>query len=551
MFKMFNKSVSILAVLFFAFAMTSCSGLFESQETGSVSFSLSNEQLRSIISEKQSARSLTQGNDDGSDETMTVQIGIYSDDYEYLAGTKASATFANIEKGSGIELTIDDVPIGKSRLLALIYDSACNCENTYCGAEMITVTTGTNNVPVEMIKFKGAFSQENKDKTFATYVESAVCSGDDDQLGHILLLVSEDKPFYAIIYGGNVETDEGYKVASIGICDIKEWYPDYTVPRRVRFTELAGIGNDSFEKFDFLDTPKKIDIVAKEEDVPESELEEYYKVTYDIPYYGKTLSLYTYSIIYLHNTLTINAQDCDKFPEGAEYVLTFTEIAGEKCEYVAASGVLNEYTRKIIILSSTIEKNIEEAVGTEYYQEVIAIGETLFGGCLPVKYKLLVTYLDNEEKTVKLISTDEKGFNFNLHTDSEAFTSFKEKEGVINFSFVLPSGGEQENNLPEYATELVLLMANNGDFVGSQDSGKICYTLYDFNFSKDDNLIDDPYSKLSIPLGRFNGFKDIISGELHFRISFKVDENTVYEGDTYTKDGIDVSEDYNFVFNLY
>ena len=545
MFKMFNKTVSILAVLFLAFAMTSCSGLFESQETGSVSFSLSNDQLRSIINEKQSSRALTQGNDDVVDNQLTVQIGIYSDDYEYLTGTMDKVSFSDIEKGKGVELTIDNVPVGKSRLLALIYDSACNCENTYCGAEMITVTTGTNNVPVEMIKFKGAFSQENDDKTFATYVESAVCSGDDDQFGHILLLVSEDRPFYTIIYGGNVETDEGYKVASIGICDIKKWYPDHTVPSIVRFTELAGIGNNSFEKFDFLDNPKKIDVVAEEEEQTDVPQEEFYKVTYDIKYYGKTLSLYTYSIIYLHNTLTINKQDGDKFPAGAEYELTFTtEFEGMKFEYLAGRGFLNEDTRKIIILTSTIENNIKEAVGEDYYNKVMSLAELV--GYLHVKYKVLVTYFDSEGKTVKLISTDENGFNFNLHSDSVANTSFKVKEGEVNFTFRLPDSSEEYKKLPEGATAFVLLMANNAAF--DKSSGNICYEL------QGPEIIDNPYSKLSIPLGRFNGFKDILNGELYFRMSFKDADNKLCEGDTYIKEHgtIDISSnnDYDFVFNL-
>ena len=430
MFKMFNKSVSILAVLFFAFAMTSCSGLFESQETGSVSFSLSNEQLRSIINEKQSSRALTQGNDDGSDETMTVQIGIYSDDYEYLAGTKVSATFANIEKGSGIELTIDDVPIGKSRLLAMIYEegteTAYNCDKIYCGAERITVTRGDNNIPVDMITFKGAFSKENDDKSTASYSESAVCRGVDDQYGDVLLLISEDKPFYTIIYGDAQADIKDYKVVSVGIWDIKEWYPEYSMPKILKLTELAGIGNNSFSTFDFVKNPKEVTIVAKEEDVSEEfEKEEYYKITYDIPYYGKTFSLYDYATIYMHNTLTISAHDGTKFPAGAEYELKFTEIAGfDDLNYPAGSGVLNEESSKVIILSSKVEKNIRNAVGEDYYDSVISlIGPN---GSLSVKYKLTVTYIDTDEKTVKLISEDEEPFKFYLNKNSEAHTGFKE-----------------------------------------------------------------------------------------------------------------------------
>ena len=430
MFKMFNKSVSILAVLFFAFTMTSCSGLFESQETGSVSFSLSNEQLRSIISEKQSARSLTQGNDDGSDETMTVQIGIYSDDYEYLTGTKASATFANIEKGSGIELTIDDVPIGRLRLLAMIYEegteSAYNCDKIYCGAERITVTRGDNNIPIDMITFKGAFSKENDDKSTASYSESAVCRGVDDQYGDVLLLISDDKPFYTIIYGDAQADIKDYKVVSVGIWDIKEWYPGYSMPKILKLTELAGIGNNSFSTFDFVKNPKEVTIVAKEEDVSEEfEREEYYKITYDIPYYGKTFSLYDFATIYMHNTLTISAHDGTKFPAGAEYELKFTEIAGfTGLNYPAGSGVLNEESSKVIILSSKVEKNIRNAVGEDYYDSVISlIGPN---GSLSVKYKLTVTYIDTDEKTVKLISEDEEPFKFYLNKNSEAHTGFRE-----------------------------------------------------------------------------------------------------------------------------
>ncbi len=435
MFKMFNKSVSILAVLFFAFTMTSCSGLFESQETGSVSFSLSNEQLRSIINEKQSSRALTQGNDDGSVETITVQIGIYSDDYEYLTGTKASATFANIEKGSGIELTIDDVPIGKSRLLAMIYEegteTAYNCDKIYCGAERITVTGGTNNIPVDMITFKGAFSKENDDKSTASYSESAVCRGVDDQYGDVLLLISEDKPFYTIIYGDAQADIKDYKVVSVGIWDIKEWYPGYSMPKILKLTELAGIGNNSFSTFDFVKNPKEVTIVAKKEDVSEEfEREEYYKITYDIPYYGKTFSLYDYATIYMHNTLTISAYDGTKFPAGAEYELKFkfiTKIEGfeevEDYEYLAGSGVLNEESSKVIILSSKVEENIRNAVGEEYYNLVISlIGPN---GYIPVKYSLTVT-LDTDEKTVKLISKDEEPFKFYLNKNSEAHTGFKE-----------------------------------------------------------------------------------------------------------------------------
>ncbi len=442
MFKMFNKSVSILAVLFFAFTMTSCSGLFESQETGSVSFSLSNEQLRSIINEKQSSRALTQGNDDGSDETMTVQIGIYSDDYEYLAGAKSSATFANIEDGNRVELTIDDVPIGKSRLLALIYDSACNCENTYCGAEMITVTTGTNNVPVEMIKFKGAFSQENDVETPATYVESAVCSGEDDQLGHLLLLVSEDKPFYAIIYGGNVETDEGYKVASIGICDIKEWYSGEKMPKVVALTELAG-KDGSLEKFDFLKIPNVINVTSEKGDPygePVDEYQEMYYVTYKITFHGRNLELEGHGFIKSYDYY-MNITFCDdkgnvKIPENSLYTIYFSKICIP--EYVKSifpeaadlepdtpyyGGDYRNITseERFSIPMEFVKEYVKDSVNDdEKFNLLIQAGE--YVGYLNVKYKIVIQLETGKIYT----STDSNLLKFNLKSDTNVATSFVE-----------------------------------------------------------------------------------------------------------------------------
>ena len=547
MFKMFNKTVSILAVLFFAFAMTSCSGLFESQETGSVSFSLSNDQLRSIINEKQSSRALTQGNDDVVDNQLTVQIGIYSDDYEYLAGTKASATFTNIEKGSGIELTIDDVPIGKSRLLALIYEegteTACSCENIFCGAKQITVTRGDNSIPVDMITFKGAFSKENDDKSTASYSESAVCRGVDDQYGDVLFLISEDKPFYTIIYGDAQADIKDYKVVSVGIWDIKEWYPGYSMPKILKLTELAGIGNNSFSTFDFVKNPKEVTIVAKVEDVSEEfEKEEYYKITYDIPYYGKTFSLYDYATIYMHNTLTISAHDGTKFPAGAEFELIFTAIGGyDDYEYFAGSGVLDEESSKITILSSKVEENVKNSVGEDNYNTVIALGG--ISGYLSVNYRLIVTYKDNNEKTVKLISTDESAFNFYLNKDSVAHTGFNEKKGEVNFIYKFTDSDVEYNKLPKGATDFVLKIANNGDFVGEQDSAQKCYTLQE--------LIDNPYNTLSIPVGRFSGIIDVFNGEnpVYFRLSFN-DGSETYTFEGSYEGSIDITSCEDIEINL-
>ena len=437
MFKMFNKTVSILAVLFFAFAMTSCSGLFESQETGSVSFSLSNDQLRSIISEKQSARALTQGNDDGSGKTMTVQIGIYSDDYEYLAGTKASATFANIEKGSGIELTIDDVPIGKSRLLALIYDSACNCENTYCGAEMITVTTGTNNVPVEMIEFKGAFVKE---KTEDTYIESAVCSGEDDKLGNVLLLESDDKPFYAIIYGGDGETDYDYKVASIGIRDLKEWYPGERMPKVVVLTELAG-KDDSLEKFDFLKTPNVINVTSEKGDPygePVDAYQEIYYVTYRIPFQRRNLELeghgYIRSYDYYMNVTFCNDNGNVIIPKDSVYTVYFSKICipdfvkafvpeAEDLEPVTPyyGGEYRNVTsgEKFSIPMELVKGYVKDSVKDDAkFDLLIKAGE--YAGYLNVKYTIVIQLETGEIYT----STDSNLIEFNLKADTKVATLF-------------------------------------------------------------------------------------------------------------------------------
>lgn len=536
-----NLFFTELAALFLSCLFISCSALFNSSDTGSVSFSLSSDQLRSIVAQPQSARTLMQGDEpivEDEGEKLTLQIGIYdykNNSYKYLAGAKSSVSLPDIHDGGSLSVTIDDVPVGECRLLALVYseyttDTNYNCYPRYCGAEQMIVHGGSNTVPVEMIDFWNAFEIEGEGQQF---------SADDEQLGFVRLLISEDKPFYAL-YSANCG------LISLGVYDVSEWYPGKTLPSKVNLIELAGMGNYPYTAFDFLKSTVVMNVISTYEENPE-EMDNY-KVTYPVTYYNKAFDLSGNATIYMNETFTINAQDGTKFPAYSNYQIIFTEILGTSCYYIAATGTLEKASRTIINSTEKVIQTVKESVNNDEYFNMVMEYGTL-NGYVPVKYSVLVTYTywDEEEKTVKLISTDESTLKFYIKNNSVASTGFKTKEGDVNFIYTLSDSGTQYTKLPENASNFVLLMANNGDFVGQGEQK--CYTLQE--------LFDAPKQKLSIPVGRFNGFKDILDQTLYFRLSYTIPGETgagniTYEGDATYTEGIDITsnDDVNISFTL-
>ena len=290
-----NRFFTELAALFLSCLLISCSALFNSSDTGSVSFSLSSDQLRSIVAQPQSVRTLMQGDepiteDESELRHLVLQLAVYSYDFKTFKSGELRYSDYEIEAGVNKSITLDEIPVGQYALVALLYrDESWQQEGEasyymraplYCGAEeSIYVNPGSQSVAVTMIDFRGAFIKgfnpdykENPPRyEFQRYLESAVGTGEDSDFGQMCICASEDKPFYALL-------TENYGIVSIGLV---EGSPKRNFPIR----ELATVNSD-LSNFAFL---KDTNVITVDVTASPSETEGYYDMTYEINFHGKTL----------------------------------------------------------------------------------------------------------------------------------------------------------------------------------------------------------------------------------------------------------------------
>ncbi|EID86193.1 hypothetical protein MSI_01490 [Treponema sp. JC4] len=293
-----NRFFTELAALFLSCLLISCSALFNSSDTGSVSFSLSSDQLRAIVAQPQSARTLMQENepiteDEGELRHLVLQLAVYSYDFQTFKSGQLRYSYYEIEAGVQKSVTLDEIPVGQYALVALLYQDESMMGDymsdgiepyymrrpLYCGAEeSIYVNSGSQSVAVTMIDFRGAFIKgfdpdykEIPYYDFQRYLESAVGTGEDSDFGQMCICASEDKPFYALL-------TENYGIVSIGLV---EGSPKRNFPIR----ELATVNSD-LSNFAFL---KDTNVITVDVTASPSETEGYYDMTYEINFHGKTL----------------------------------------------------------------------------------------------------------------------------------------------------------------------------------------------------------------------------------------------------------------------
>lgn len=277
-----NRFFTELAALFLSCLLISCSALFNSSDTGSVSFSLSSEQLRAIVSQTNSARALTQGDVNTSDvsekdynsdweepQYLVLQLAVYSYDFQTFKSGQLRYSYYEIESGVQKTITLDEIPVGQYALVALLYqdesmmgdymsdgiESYYKRQPLYCGAEeSIYVRGGTQTADVTMIDFKGAFIDGDEDYSEIPYYDFNLCYEravaksieEDSYFGKYCIVASDDKPFYALL-------TENYGIVSIGLV---EGSPK---SRTFNIRELATIGTD-ISSFNFLQNTNVIKV---------------------------------------------------------------------------------------------------------------------------------------------------------------------------------------------------------------------------------------------------------------------------------------------------